>query len=149
MSEREFRMEGAGDSGSGELPGQETNEGVGGGPASGQDDTSTSDSISLDDLAGPEGDPVDLDEMRAAQEEADALALEHVREELAELAEPEGKPEEVGDDNEEDNDEEQEDEEEEEGHGEEDGGDYDEFDDDYDDDDNEDDDGDGDGEVAD
>lgn len=104
MSEREFRDEAVGEHESGELPShQEENEGLGGGSASGDDyagagdDGPGDDALSLDSLPDPDGEPVDLDELRTAQEEADALALADVREELAELAAPEGEPEETAD----------------------------------------------------
>jgi hypothetical protein len=51
----------------------------------------------LDNLPEPDGELVDLAELRAAQEETDALALADFREELAELTAPQGEPEEVGD----------------------------------------------------
>jgi hypothetical protein len=50
------------------------------------------DAIALDELPEPEGDPVELDDLREAQEEVDALGLVGVRAALAELSEPEGSP---------------------------------------------------------
>jgi hypothetical protein len=93
MSEHEVRPGGSGESGSGELPGQEYDEGSSGGPPSvGDDHSAPDDATALDTLPEPEGDPVELDDLIEVQEQADALALEQVRAELAELAEPEGSP---------------------------------------------------------
>jgi hypothetical protein len=94
MSEREVRLGGSGETGSGELPGQEYDEGPSGGPlgAGNDDHGAADDAIALDELPEPEGDPVELDDLIEAQERADALELERVRAELAELAEPEGSP---------------------------------------------------------
>lgn len=92
MSEHEVRLGGSGESGSGELPGQEYGEGAGGGPAS------MDDAVALDEFPEPEGDPVEADDPTGAQEEADALELEWVREELAKFAEPDGSPYDVEDD---------------------------------------------------
>jgi len=101
MSEHDVRPGGALESGSGELPGQENDEGPGGGPPGmGDDDHGT---LALDELPEPEGDPVEPDDLIEAQEEADALRLEWVRAELDTFAEPEGSPYDVEDDTADDN----------------------------------------------
>lgn len=105
MSEHEVRPGGSGEAGSGELPGQENDEGPGGGPPSmGDDHSAADDATALDALPEPGGDPVERDDLAEAQEQADALRLEQVRATLAELAEPEGSPYDIEDETADDDD---------------------------------------------